>query len=365
MARARYVMIGGFLGAGKTTAILKFAEHLAGQGLRTGLITNDQSVNLVDTARVKAAGFPVEEITGGCFCCKFNSLVEASTQLTKDTTPDVLVAEPVGSCTDLKATVSYPLRELYGNDYHVAPLSVLVDPVRFARVLGLQTGKSFSEKVLYVYRKQLEEAEFLVINKTDLLDAPTRQTLVAAAKKAYPQARIFEVSCNTGEGLAEWFGAILSSSLGHAPAMSVDYDVYADGEALLGWLNTTARLSAPTAIDGNAFLIKLSQTLRGQLEKLNIEVAHLKMTLTPDEGPDLAALSITRTESQPMLTHSLKDSLSNGEISINLRAEADPEILKGVVAKSLGDLAGVKVVPGPVNAFRPGRPNPTHRMAMA
>ena len=51
MASARYVMIGGFLGAGKTTAILKLAEHLKNKGKRVGLITNDQSVDLVDTAR--------------------------------------------------------------------------------------------------------------------------------------------------------------------------------------------------------------------------------------------------------------------------------------------------------------------------
>src|SRR3954454_3586921 len=114
-AKARYVMIGGFLGAGKTTAIIKLATHLTAKGKRVGLITNDQSIDLVDTARVKAAGFPVEEITGGCFCCKFDSLIDASRQLTRSTAPDVFIAEPVGSCTDLKATVSYPMRQLYGD----------------------------------------------------------------------------------------------------------------------------------------------------------------------------------------------------------------------------------------------------------
>src|SRR6266436_3512413 len=103
MPKARYIMVGGFLGAGKTTAILKLAEHLVAQGQKVGLITNDQSVGLVDTAMLAAHGFPVQEITGGCFCCRFNSLVDAADQLTKDSQPDVFIAEPVGSCTDLKA----------------------------------------------------------------------------------------------------------------------------------------------------------------------------------------------------------------------------------------------------------------------
>jgi G3E family GTPase len=146
MTKARYVMIGGFLGAGKTTAMLRIAEQLTGEGLRVGLITNDQSHGLVDTAMLGARGFPVEEITGGCFCCRFNSLVSAADRLSVADAPDVFLAEPVGSCTDLKATVDYPLRRLYGEAYSVAPLSVLVDPVRALRILGLEAGKSFSPR---------------------------------------------------------------------------------------------------------------------------------------------------------------------------------------------------------------------------
>ena len=48
--KTRYIMVGGFLGAGKTTAILNVAETLRRRGLRVGLITNDQSYGLVDTA---------------------------------------------------------------------------------------------------------------------------------------------------------------------------------------------------------------------------------------------------------------------------------------------------------------------------
>src|SRR5208283_3668157 len=84
--------------------------------------------------------------------------------------PQVFIAEPVGSCTDLVATVAYPLRRLYGEDFTVAPVSVLVDPIRALRVFGVEEGGSFSEKVLYIYMKQLEEADLAIISKCDLLD---------------------------------------------------------------------------------------------------------------------------------------------------------------------------------------------------
>src|SRR6185437_13463240 len=192
--KARYIMIGGFLGAGKTTAILKLAEHLSADGLKVGLITNDQSIGLVDTTILASHGFAVEEITGGCFCCRFNSLIDASNRLSKEARPDVFIAEPVGSCTDLKASVSYPLRRMYGDNFSIAPLSVLVDPIRAMRILGLEQGKAFSSKVIYVYSKQLEEAEQIVINKIDLISPQQREVLRDALSKKFPRATIFEIS---------------------------------------------------------------------------------------------------------------------------------------------------------------------------
>src|SRR5687768_12598014 len=175
--KARYYMIGGFLGAGKTTAVAALAQHLTKAGLRVGLITNDQGSELVDTAMLRARGFATEEIPGGCFCCRFNSLVDAAKKLTDTARPDAFVAEPVGSCTDLMATVTYPLRRIYGDRFRVAPLSVLVDPVRAQQIFGLREGRSFSEKVRYIWRKQIEEADIIVVTKSDLLDADTLDEL--------------------------------------------------------------------------------------------------------------------------------------------------------------------------------------------
>src|SRR5262249_1284185 len=131
----KYIMVGGFLGAGKTTAIARLAQWLTSRGSRVGLITNDQGSHLGDTTILGARGFAGEEILGGCFCCRFNSLVDAAKRLTETNRPDIFVAEPVGSCTDLVATVSYPLRKMYGEAFAIAPLSVLVDPIRARRVL--------------------------------------------------------------------------------------------------------------------------------------------------------------------------------------------------------------------------------------
>ncbi|MEI9894012.1 MAG: GTP-binding protein [Chthoniobacter sp.] len=229
--KARYIMIGGFLGAGKTTAVAKLAQRLTERGLKVGLITNDQGRELVDTQMLRAKGFATEEIPGGCFCCRFNSLVEAAGKLTDATQPDVFVAEPVGSCTDLVATVTYPLRRIYGDQFTIAPVSVLVDPVRLARVLGLEGGGNFSEKVVYIYKKQLEEADILVINKVDLLGPERIEQLRAALGTQFPRAEILTVSARDGTDLDAWFARLENDEHGRHATMDVDYDVYADGEA--------------------------------------------------------------------------------------------------------------------------------------
>jgi Ni2+-binding GTPase involved in maturation of urease and hydrogenase len=360
-------MVGGFLGAGKTTAMLRLAEHFTGSGRRVGLITNDQSQGLVDTSLLSSRGFPTTEITGGCFCCRFNSLTDAADRLARDARPDVFLAEPVGSCTDLRATVQYPLHRMYGSDYRVAPLSVLVDPTRAARILGLEPGSSFSRKVVYIYEKQLEEADIIVINKSDLLTDERRGRLSDALRARFPHADLIVVSARTGANLDAWF-ARLFSSVPSRLAMDVDYDLYAEGEALLGWLNATVRLSASTPFDGNALLRELAVAVHERLDADGIEIAHFKMTLAPDTGDDLAVLNLVRTDAEAESPFVLADTLNDGALILNLRAEGEPEQLKAVVDRVLEDVTRRQQITAAVEHiehFKPGRPVPTHRMTTA
>jgi G3E family GTPase len=367
---SRYLMIGGFLGAGKTTMIQRFARYLDAQGLKVGLITNDQGAGLVDSAIGRSNQFPVEEISGGCFCCRFNSLIDAATSLTEVNRPDVLLAEPVGSCTDLVATVSLPLQKIYGDNYRVAPLSVLVDPVRAGQILGLREGRKFSENVLYIYRKQLEEAEFIVVNKADLLDDAQRADLVTALEREFPEARVFVVSAREGVGCEAWFEAVLAAEMDTARFLEIDYDRYGEGEALLGWLNATVEIKADSGLDefdGNELLQSLAASLKEKLELAGAEVAHLKMTLTPAGDPyEIAAINLVRGDSQPELSHRLYEPLEDGELLLNIRAEVDPDTLEEAATAALeSEIAiarGLLFRIAHLEHFRPGMPVPTHRM---
>jgi Ni2+-binding GTPase involved in maturation of urease and hydrogenase len=339
---------------------------LSAHGTRVGLITNDQSSGLVDTSVVEAHGYPVQEITGGCFCCRFNSLTEAADELSRDARPDAFLAEPVGSCTDLRATVQYPLSRMYGDRYHVAPLSVLVDPLRALRVLGLEPGRSFSPKVLYLYNKQLEEADVIVVNKLDVVTVEQRERLTAALRERYPAAMVIGISAKTGEHLDAWFEHILGAPQEPRAAMDVDYDIYAEGEALLGWLNATVRVTAAAPLDGNRLLADVAHGAHAALADAGLEIAHLKMTLAPDEGADIAALNLVRTDGTPEMSHLLADDIADAEMIVNLRAEGDPDRLRAIVERAVDEAARAHAASYDIvhcEHFRPARPQPTHRLA--
>ncbi len=365
-----YVMIGGFLGAGKTTAVGKLGEFLKKRGLNVGVITNGQGKELVDTATMRAHGFPTEQIWGGCLCGKFDLITEAVEKLRETMRLDAVISEPLGSCTDLVATVSSPLRQMHGRDYQIAPFSVMVDPVRAARVFGLETGGKFSETVAYIYRKQIEEADIVVINKSDLVSEEKLARLKKVIEQHAVNAGIFTVSARTGAGLEEWFECILRKTQIDRGAVQIDYNLYSEAEALLGWLNCTVRLSSVKYFDSARVLNELAIGIQALLQQEGGEIGHLKMTFDPDEDLGaIAVLNLVRNDHVPEFSQQLPEPVQSGELLLNLRAEADPEILHSAVNRAL--LALVDKSPQlfarleHCEHFRPGRPQPTHRVTVA
>jgi G3E family GTPase len=255
----------------------------------------------------------------------------------------------------------------------VAPLSVVVDPQRALRVFDLASddnGKRFSEKVIYIYKKQLEEADIIVINKRELISAQELADLDAALARTYPQAKRFAVSARSGDGLDEWFNAVLAADQGAGTAMGVDYDTYAEGEALLGWFNATVAVDARGAsqADGNALVMALMTAVQASLSTQGAEIAHLKMTLAPDDGSnEIATANVVAGHRSVELAQSLSDDIERAQLIINLRAEGAPDVLQTAVDSALAELErgnpGLTLAVNHRECFRPGKPVPTHRLS--
>src|SRR5207302_9245605 len=124
-------------------------------------------------------------------------------QLEAHQRPDVILAEPVGSCTDLVATVVQPLKDLYGGRFVVAPYAVLFKPSHGTRILRNQPAGGFSPKAAYIFKKQLEEADAIVLNRIDELDPPLLEELTHLIGEHYPGVPLLKVSAQTGAGFEQ------------------------------------------------------------------------------------------------------------------------------------------------------------------
>jgi G3E family GTPase len=363
----RFVMMGGFLGAGKTTALARLARAYQAQGKRVGVVTNDQAHDLVDTNLFRGQGLAVEEVPGACFCCRFEDLVGRVGSLEASERPDVILAEPVGSCTDLVATVIQPLKDLYGGRFTVAPYAVLFKPSHGARILHNQPAGGFSPKAAYIFKKQLEEADAIVINRIDELDPPQIDELVRLVSEQFPGTPVLRASATTGAGFDALMELLAQEGAFGRKILDIDYDTYAEGEAELGWLNATARLTSAKPFDLDALLSAILTELAGVCRKLGGEVAHLKLIGMDDAGA-FAVGNVISSDTAPKL--SLPSGLKplDAELIVNARVAIDPAVLEGEVKRVVSEQCaqvGVTAEFRTSQSLRPGRPVPTHRYAEA
>ena len=341
------------------------ARELAKNGKRVAVVANDQSDGLIDS-QVGAIDAESAQVAGGCFCCRSGELVEILRRQTAELRPDVILAEPVGSCTDLTATLLHPLREVYKVPMDIAPLSAVVDARRaITHFAGGGRGRGLAKEVGYIWQKQLEEAEIIVLNKVELLSERQSAALRAKVVLAYPKARVFSTSAASGAGMADWLAAVLGATTEAAETMAVDYATYAKGEALLGWVNMEASVRAATAFAPSAMLTRLAENVRKALEKSGSDIAHFKMSFAPSRRAKsaLSVVNVTMNGDAPRVSLAGAAEATSGKVLVNLRATGEPDSLVAVVREKVRRLRPpMEWEWKRCEAFRPSEPKPTYRI---
>ena len=359
----RFIMIGGFLGAGKTTTVGRLAKHFQDEGLRVGIVTNDQATDLVDTHTLRSQGFNVGEVAGACFCCNFNELTETSDQLRSDQQPDVILAEPVGSCTDLVATVVRPLQHLHQDQYEVAPYGVILKPSHGKRILSGEENAGFSPKAAYIFEKQLEEADFVIINRIDQLSSEEIDELNDLLLAKYPDKTVIRMSALTGEGFDDLVDLLDQPIAVGANNMELDYDVYAEGEAELGWLNSSLTITCNEPLELDQLVLDIVEQLRTDMADQSAETAHLKTIAMADNQQAVA--NLVSSDSPAQLSLASYASAKEVNLIVNARVAIDPAVLQEYVMAAVTlccKQRGATAEFNETQSFRPGRPVPTHRI---
>jgi G3E family GTPase len=353
----RIACVGGFLGSGKTTAIIQAARVLMDRGVRIGIITNDQGHPLVDTALVRGLGFPAEEIGGGCFCCRFAEFAVQAHRLVEQFRAEVILAEAVGSCTDLSATVCRRMRQHHSAQFVLAPLTVMVDPARVREMLG--THAPFDEDVRYLFAKQLAEADRIIVTKRDLLEGDEISSLQEAIQQLVGDSPVSAISAKTGAGVRDWVEQILTGQAGERD-LQLDYGTYGRAEASLGWLNASIDLVAEREFSPSDLGEGLVAGIQEALRLSGCAVAHVKIMFATAEGSDWIALTESRGKPAWGGERELSPSREASMI-INARVCAEPEHLRQVVEESVQQASADRSVRATVchiESFSPVPPKP-------
>lgn len=174
-------VIGGFLGSGKTTAILGMLEQQAVDPARTVLLVNEFGEVGVDGSLLSGKGGMVAELPSGCICCSLRAdFMQQLQDIARDIGPERVVIEPSGVAS---------LRDIL-QSIHSEPLASVIDDVRTVLILDADDYEWFTELSETFVEAQIGLAQLILINKTDLAEEETVAGVAADLQRRNPLAVI-------------------------------------------------------------------------------------------------------------------------------------------------------------------------------
>ncbi len=280
--KTRFVILGGYLGAGKSTLAAALAKGLRDKhGKSVAIITNDQGDVLVDTEYMRSAGIDVREVLGGCFCSHFDEFVKNARSLVQIGRPDIIIAEPIGTSTNIMATVVIPLRDMYPDEFEVAPLFVVVDGTRANELLTPSSGFGLGGGRL-IPSHQVHEAEVIVVTKADLMGQEVLSHVMAAVGREVPDAQVLACSARSGFNLESLVSVVLSGKRSNKAASGVDQRLFNTEKATMGWYSGVSSIRSPVRLD----VYDLAMTFMKEVAKRYDPscIGHVKLIYTSDSS---------------------------------------------------------------------------------
>ena len=185
------LILGGFLGSGKTSVLLELAKYLvkkdtATKPVKVAIIENEIGETGVDGIAIKSAGLVVKDIFAGCVCCTVSSdLIVGIHDIQKTLSPDWIIIETTGLAKpdsvaeNIKAYVKHE-RIL---------ITIIVDAFRW---------NELSDILYPLTTAQVKAAQAILLNKIDLVTTEELKLISADLKKINPNAEIIELSAIHG-----------------------------------------------------------------------------------------------------------------------------------------------------------------------
>lgn len=182
----KLIILGGFLGSGKTTVLLQMAKYLTGENVKSGetkvaIIENEVGEQGIDDKLLKSGNYAVENLFAGCACCTLSGSVPGYIQkIQRELNPEWLIFESTG--VGYPASIQRTIQNVLGLD---SKICIIVDAKRWIRI----------EKPLeQLLSGQFENADVVLINKKDLVDQETLVRVITSVAVRVPGVKLIPLS---------------------------------------------------------------------------------------------------------------------------------------------------------------------------
>ena len=218
------------------------------------------------------------------------------------------------------------------------------------------------ESVRYIYKKQLEEADLLIINKSDLLTSTQLIAVDALLKSEYPGKTILHQNSLIQKDISQWIARLHHfASPTKRPSIEVDYDVYGQGESKLAWLDKSIEVHT-THEDAIFVSSQIIGAIFNQIQEHHFTIGHLKFFLESENWSKKISFTSTSSRADIKLTEHKTNCVT---LLINSRVQTEPDNLERIVNNAIAKTEqtyGCSIVHDKLASFKPGYPTPTHRM---
>ncbi|AEH61790.1 cobalamin synthesis protein P47K [Methanosalsum zhilinae DSM 4017] len=290
----RVLIIGGFLGSGKTTTVLKLGKYLNKLGHRVAIIVNEIGEVGVDGEVISKYGFDTTELTSGCICCSLKRDMKFTVSKLRNTyNPDFLLIEPTGIAFPHVIRNEIMLMDI--PDVKFAPLVTLIDGSRFKHLL---------KEVKHFSQRQIIDAEILVINKRDLIDPIELPIIKESVHQLNPDARVMALSAKEeDEDFREFIEMLFEDQKMQLEAISELSSEELDSIACSGIATYAREFVIDEGIDdlrADEMAESIIMTIKARVEALNPEfVGHIKIYL--NTGNEVIKASVTAYYESPQI----------------------------------------------------------------
>ena len=340
-AKAKYAVMSGFLGAGKTTSMIALAGAISGRYGTAAILANDLGAsNVVDADYTETTDILTTRITGDCICYQHENLVDKLNQLVSGGAKYIFSDIP-GCGIGALDNVYLQLEDREPGEFELMPFTCIVDPERLRMIMPEAAHLNLPGEMRFLLDAQMAEADLIVLNKKDLLTGDELQARLDFIRAAYPDTPVMAMSALTGEGVAEVADYLISHKAA-AAHREIGYgsEEFIAAETLLSWYNCRVFLAErdDKNVDFNAVVADIFEGIREGLRANNGNVPHLKMFAAGDDA-DFIKASLIGIDYDVEYAHRLSRAYSAISVVINARAAADSQTMVDVVDDALDAVA--------------------------